>query len=272
MELFNIFNNKYYKACHNRKLSKHIMLIRNYAKDYIEKNEDLKEIINYAQTKSQSSAGGIKAHTYTFLHLMIRKRKPKYILECGTGKTTMIMAQAMLENMAETGVTGKIVSMEDQKKWYDHQVSLFPEKFKDIVDLCYSPSEIYNYAFVRGTVYKEIPDYPYEFMFVDGPSQSVIENGERKQLCNMDFIRLVEKSSTPITAILDGRKSTMLAYSMIFGPDKIRWYPAYVKAIIEHTTKDDLILNDTLLMKKRIFPQVFKADPIDPIDLKMVVK
>ena len=37
---------------------------------------------------------------------------------------------------------------------------------------------------LRGTIYKDIPKYPYDLVFVDGPNQG---NNKTGRMCNMDF-------------------------------------------------------------------------------------
>ena len=169
----------------------------------------------------------------------------------------------MLDNCADSqGNDMKLVSMEHNKKWADHAVSILPERFKSFVEICHSPMDTYCYSFVRGTIYKEVPDHPYEFVFVDGPSQGLEGTGT---MCNMDFIRVVEKSQTPVSAIIDNRKHTVLAYSLIFGTDKVRLYSNWSGlGVVNKVTCNDMVLRDKQLVKKYLLKSRIQVENGNP--------
>jgi|SRR3990172_7923343 len=234
--------------------------ILNYTKDYISKNKNLREIIEYANGCSKSS--GVSLSDYVALYQTVRRNKPKFVLECGTGKTTMIIAQAMIDNCEESPCNElKLISMEHNKEWYDHAVSLIPEKFNGFLEIHYSPMDTYGYSFIRGTVYKETPDYPYEFVFVDGPSQGF--EGEAT-MCNMALAKVVEMSEKPVTALIDNRKHTVLAYTMIFGVDKVKYYLDWSLGFVNGVTCHDMLLHDKNVMKRTIFKSAVQLDHGNP--------
>ena len=238
--------NKYYQNKKNR-----------FVRNYLNHNKELEELLDEASSTSDSV--GVSISDYIVLYEYIRRNKPKFVLECGTGRSTFIMALAFEKFVLSDFPEAKLVSMEDKKEWYDHQVSTFPERFKDFVELRYSPIDSWSYSFVIGTVYKEVPDYPYEFVFVDGPSQGPIEQvGAGVTMCNMDFVRVVANSDSPITGIIDNRKHTILAYTNIFGPQKVSLFSNYAFGLVQNVSKTDMILGDKTKMIKRVFPYLVK--------------
>jgi len=81
------------------------------ANDYMGKTPGLKDILAYANVASPSV--GVSTTDYVALYRKIRTDRPSFVLECGTGRSTMIIAQAMLENLNGTPADGiKLVSME----------------------------------------------------------------------------------------------------------------------------------------------------------------
>ena len=57
----------------------------------------------------QSESVGLSNYKYVSLYQMVKKTRPDYVLECGTGKSTFVIAQAMCEN----GNGIKLVSLEE---------------------------------------------------------------------------------------------------------------------------------------------------------------
>ena len=108
---------------------------------------------------------------------------------------------------------------------------------------------MYSYSFVRGTVYEEVPQYPYEFVFVDGPPQGV----EGVVMCDMDLVRVVAGSETPVSAFIDNRKHTVLACSLIFGPDKVSFYSELSLGVVSSVTRHDMVLGDKERMRRTVF-------------------
>ena len=231
--------------------------MKRYISGYLDQNKSLNILID--DIKSTSDSTGVSISDYIILYEYIKKNKPKFVLECGTGMSTVIIAEAMKNFVLPQSPQAKFVSMESKKEWYNHQISISPEQFNDFVEIVYSPIDTWNYSFVKGTVYKDVPDYPYEFVFVDGPSQGPIEQvGAGVTMCNMDFVRVVENSDSPITGIIDNRKHTILAYTNIFGPQKVSLFSNYAFGLVQNVSKTDMILGDKTKMIKRVFPYLVK--------------
>lgn len=182
--------------------------------------------------------GGMGAHgvslvDYAVLYAQVMRLKPRYMLECGTGKSTHILAQAMADHCLDAhGGDIRLVSMEHQEKWHTEAVNNFPEEFKSFTDIVYSPEDWWQYSFVRGTVYKEVPELPYDLVFVDGP--------DHYGACNMDFIRVVAGSDKPVRGLVDNRKLNMLAYAALLGRDKVQGYRCGPNTVAP-VTKHDLV-------------------------------
>ena len=210
------------------------------AEAYINNNQNLKEVIKYIENVSDSI--GLSLKDYASLYATVIRIKPKVVLECGTGKSTSVIAQAMMDNQKNLSTDSlKLISMEQDKRWHEIAVSTLPERFKNFVEIHYSPVEIFDHAFFQGTAYSDIPKYPYEFVFIDGPKQYLDDKGN---LCNMDFINILKKSNIPVSAFIDNRLNTVMVYSLLFGPSKVKYFKAWGHSIIENVTKNDILIDD----------------------------
>lgn len=211
------------------------------ARAYIGREKGLQETLRLVEESSKSI--GLSLLEYVTLHRTVRKMRPTWVLECGTGKSTWVIAQAMLENERESGPhEAKLISMEHDRDWHEHALSILPDRYKDVVEICYSPTDVHGYGFIRGTVYQEVPAHPYQLVFVDGPHQYL--PNQSPKMCNMDFVRLVEKSDKPITALVDGRARTLIAYALVFGPEKVIYYGDCKMGMVDSVTKNDMLLAD----------------------------
>ncbi len=130
------------------------------------------ELAYYKQEvrKNKNFTKGYKDYSkYYILYKAIRKFKPKHVLECGSGITTLIIAFALKENGG-----GKFVSMDELSQFGDTTARIVREKGLD-VEMRISPSIEDVYGEISGHRYQNIPDYPYDFIFVDGPVTTSVD-------------------------------------------------------------------------------------------------
>ena len=112
----------------NQKLhKKYIKLCRRSteiaAQLYLRKNRDLNDLI--FEVNKQSESIGLSNFEYVRLYQMVRNVKPEYALECGTGKSTLIIAYAMSKN----GNGKKLVTMEESEEWTRKQGEIISHFF-----------------------------------------------------------------------------------------------------------------------------------------------
>ncbi len=213
----------------------------------------LKQAIDYANSKSTST--GVSQPDYYYLYNYVRLTQPKYVLECGTGKSTIVIAQAMLDNRLNNPTDArlqemKLVSMEDKKDWYEHSKQNIPQEFNSFVEIHHSKLSFASYSLLSGVVYETIPKYPYDFMFIDGPDQS---GGTGITKCDFDIIKYVSTSDHPVSAFIDNRKHTILACTLAFGQDKVTFYPNEALGYVAPVTKKDLVIADKISLRNSLF-------------------
>lgn len=207
-----------------------------WLEDYFRRHE-LDTLLATARDKSESS--GVYLWDYYVLHEAIRLRKPKFVLECGTGLSTWVIAKALQKYSKPVHGEAKVVSMENYERFHARAIEIFPDELREHADICLSDIESYNYAFINGTVYSDVPDHPYSFLFVDGP--------EQKGTSNMQFVKVVESATEPVSAIVDHRLQTIYAYACLFGRQKVHYNPVYELGVVSPVTKKDLLLERALV-------------------------
>jgi hypothetical protein len=210
------------------------------AATYLQQNSILKEVIDEA--RQISDAYGLTDFEYVRLYQMVRKTKPEYVLECGTGKSTFIIAHAMSKN----GNGVKLVSMEESADWantqqkaIDHFLShqkskeWFPGISQDLIELVVSEIEIKRHRVWAGSCYKNITQNPYSFIMVDGPELN------NDCFVNIDLVNILKESNNSIAIWIDGRWPTVAMCRALFG-DKLITKPGWTHTEIYGADKNDL--------------------------------
>ena len=152
------------------------------------------------QRKSKST--GLNEAGYKVLYEWVRKYKPKEVLDCGTGKSTIAIAMGMWYNGF-----GRVTSMEEIEKWYGMAMERLPEELAPFVEIIHSPVVEY----VGGYRYEKVPERPYEMVFIDGPAKTP----------NLDFVWVVARSKIPVVGIIDKRLGTQKCLGQIYGEKSV---------------------------------------------------
>jgi len=106
-----------------------------------------------------------------FIYRLIMKKKPKIIVEFGSGFSTLTMAAAAhsLNNNV------KIFFVETQERWANNTLSRIPENLRQYVEPVISDTEA---RMISGQVchtYKKLPDVVPNFIYLDGPDCGDVE-------------------------------------------------------------------------------------------------
>ncbi len=195
----------------------------------------LEVIRNYS---SNSDVTGASMSDYLTLYTEVRKRKPKEILELGTGVSTVVLAMALQANAAEGAPLGRVTSMEEDQKWYQTALDNLPESVAGVVEIVHSPKVDGYYKIFRGVQYKDVPDRPYEFVFSDGPERHSPVNGDK--LFDLDLINVVRRSEIPITAVVDDHYLTFYVLQKVFGTRLARYNASARHMFVGPVTKHDV--------------------------------
>ena len=90
----------------------------------IESAGELPRLLNTYLSKTEST--GCSWSDYATLYRRIRTLRPREVLECGTGFSTVVIAYALAENVQEGSEPGRVTSREEHQGWYEMAGELFP--------------------------------------------------------------------------------------------------------------------------------------------------
>ena len=168
----------------------------------------------------QSESVGMSTYKYVSLYGMVRRIRPEYVLECGTGKSTFVIAQAMSEN----GNGKKLVSLEESADWADMQEKAidrifshasasdwFPGADRQMVELVHSKTVADQHRSWAGIRYADHQEYAYDFILVDGPALT------DTRFINLDLIHVLKHFSEKISIWIDGRWAVAAMCRALFG-------------------------------------------------------
>ena len=153
------------------------------------------------ELESKHESTGCSPGLYYLLWHYIEINTPQYFLECGTGVSTHLIARAMKEFCYDKYDGDiKLVSMESSGEWYKNALKHPVEH--GFVDVVLSDIVMVDSLMFTCSSYKDIPYWPYDCVFVDGPPQM--------HSVNIDLLRIIDSSGHPVVGIIDGRIKTIL--------------------------------------------------------------
>lgn len=129
-----------------------------------------------------------------FLYRLVRKRRPRCVLEFGSGCSTVIMAYALRENGG-----GVLYSVDADPYWAQVTKETLPTELQGIATITYSPvSEVEMYG-VLGWRHVQIPDVEPDCLYLDGPALTP----ERRVA--VDPLDLEDQFQPGFVMVVDGR-------------------------------------------------------------------
>lgn len=190
-------------------------------------NAKLPGVLNDLRTYSEASGTtGTQWITLWFAVSGILKHKPRFILESGTGASTLVLAATVQKLKRENPkYDGRIISMESVAEWYDAASANLPEKYRSEVEIVLGPREKFEVAMFRGYCHSNIPKHDYSFILLDAPAYT----DEHGTAFCADVFKAMDLSSEPVLhGVVDGRASSVFVLQALFGTRTARyWHGAY---------------------------------------------
>jgi hypothetical protein len=178
------------------------------------------------QYSKKSNTTGTQWITLWMAIKKITQNKPAWILESGTGASTLVLAATVARlRQQQPDYRGHIVSMESLPEWLETAKINLPEKYKDLVDIVYGPRIKYEMAMFRGYIHSNIPERDYSFILIDGPA---FQDNDGIAFC-ADLFKIMEFSKAEVIhGVSDGRASTVWAIQQLYGHKACRyWHGLY---------------------------------------------
>ena len=154
--------------------------------------------------------------------IAIKKHRPKWILESGTGSSTLVLAAIVKKLQKEhNDYQGNIVSMESVPEWFEIAKKNLPEKYSDVVEIIFGPRQKFEMAMYRGYIHSNIPKQDYSFVLIDGPDFS---DASGISFCADIFYAMDISTSSVIHGVVDGRASTVMVIQHLYGASAARYW------------------------------------------------
>lgn len=111
------------------------------------------------------------------LHAQILRRKPKTVMEFGSGQSTVVIAHALslLEKHSGWKDAYKLFSVDGNKEWSENTRAKIPEVLKHLVDIRYSRPVIDKFNDRICHRHEELPNITPHFIYLDGPDPHDVE-------------------------------------------------------------------------------------------------
>ena len=200
--------------------------------------------------RQKSSSTGMK---YTTLWLAIRhivRHRPKFILESGTGLSTIFLAEVVLYlKQIDSSYSPTIISMESVEEYFKLAQELLPIQYKSFVQIIFGPRVKAEYSIYRGFSHSNIPKLPYDFVLLDGPRY----DDEYGSSTCMDVLQA--RLYSPVTNLgvcIDTRVSSVFMYQCILG-DAVRYYPFMRTCLFDIPTLKKRVTLDSKSFKASFF-------------------
>jgi hypothetical protein len=134
------------------------------------------------------------------IYEIVRRRKPRIIIEFGSGCSTLIFARALADNGS-----GYLYSIDASEPFLRRTQSYLPENLKPYVILSYSEIEIGEMYGQSVMWHRSVPDVPADFVYLDGPDYQDFSADVETQA---DGVLLESKASKDYAILIDGRWKT----------------------------------------------------------------
>jgi hypothetical protein len=136
---------------------------------------------------------------------LVRRRKPKVVLEFGSGCSTLMFARALSDNQAAGDGPGKLYSVETSEHFKRHTESYLPAPLKPFIEMIHSRIEFGEMAGKKVLWHSTIPDVAPNLVYLDGPDYQDYSVDVNIQA---EGVMLEAKAPADYAILIDGRAAT----------------------------------------------------------------
>lgn len=141
------------------------------------------------------------------IYSLVRRRKPKVVLEFGSGCSTLMFARALADNQAAGDGTGHIYSVETSPHFLECTKSYVPSSLKPFIDILPSGISTGEMAGERVMWHSDVPSISPNLIYLDGPDY---QDHSPDIVTQADGVMLEPKAASDCAILIDGRYSTYM--------------------------------------------------------------
>lgn len=161
------------------------------------------------------------------IYSQVRARKPKVLLEFGSGCSTIIYAQALAENATE-GAPGFLHSLDADTHWGQVTIDSMPEHLRQYCQITLTERVEADLDGTPVWRFADVPDLTPDFIYLDGPALTP----ERRAA--IDVLDMEERFPAGFRLLVDGRSFNRALLEKYFK----RRYERQHRPILKSTTYD----------------------------------
>jgi hypothetical protein len=139
------------------------------------------------------------------IYELVRRRKPKVVIEFGSGCSTLMFARALADMKAAGEGEGHLYSIETSEHFKAYTESYFPVELKPFVDIIHSGIEFGEMGGKSVLWHKTIPDVVPNLVYLDGPDYQDFSSNVETQA---DGVLLEAKAPDDYAILVDLRWKT----------------------------------------------------------------
>jgi hypothetical protein len=156
---------------------------------------------NYVRAFSAATTNYMPVLRLIHIAKLVCERRPKVVLEFGTGVSTVFFAQLLSQ------YGGRIVSFEQSRTYYDSVQQAFPDALRDTADIRLEPVRLSWFGSYRGIYFDFEPPAAVDLVYIDGPARTrgnaASDIGYHR--VNADLVRMVQAGTKVGYAFSDHR-------------------------------------------------------------------
>ena len=139
------------------------------------------------------------------IYNLVRRRKPKVIVEFGSGCSTIMFAKALADNHAAGDGFGALYSVETSEHFKKYTESYIPQDLRSHIEMIHSGIELGEVAGKRVMWHRTVPDVSPNLVYLDGPDYQDFSSDVETQA---DGVMLEDKAPADYAILIDGRRKT----------------------------------------------------------------
>lgn len=180
-----LFSKLNYDEIHKKKFDRHYKILKYFKiheKMYPPQFHDLENLIN-----------------------VVKKTKPRKILEFGGGYSTIAFCYAISELKKNFNINAKLYSYDQNEDYLNITKKIIPDEYKQYVNFIYSPLEVKNVNGINMNYFKKLEIINYDLIYED-------RYNSHNAYPNCDIIKIIEETNFFPNIIFDGHWSDVHYY------------------------------------------------------------
>ena len=187
----------------------------------------------------KSGSTGCEFSDYYELYKQLNHHKPKMILECGSGISSLVIAYFISKR--SNAEEYKCISCEENQNYHSQIKNIFPADYAQFIDFVHLVRKEGVINGINCSFYDGLPKKNYDYIFIDGPTFRI--NSESQKCFNSDLINIIKQNDNiTVNGIMDQRMINYITYRKLMPHASIKYNVVKKLSYLENISQDKLII------------------------------